>query len=398
MEIVFSSIIISVIVFISVVIIFFYRKKISEFSRQNHEFHKLKVEYVEKINILNNEINRQNLVMQTYQSQLFGKRDSLQENYLQFTEQSDEKITEKNLGVLTQEVDKLEIEKKKFAEKNKKLWEQSLSIHKEKERIDILKKEIETEHKNVTDSIKYAKRIQTALMPIDESFEQIFEEYFIYWQPLNIVSGDFYWLRKIENHIYFIVADCTGHGVPGAFMSALGVAFLNEIINKNKNILANQILEELRILVKSTLNTQNKQTTKDGMDLALCVIDKESRKMSFSGANNPLYIIRNQELIEFKPTKNPIGHFIVEKPFESIDFQLEKDDVCYLFSDGITDNFGGENGRKFTRKKLQDLLIKINQENLDLKSQKERIENVVKLWLGDNYKQIDDILIVGFKF
>jgi len=303
-----------------------------------------------------------------------------------------------NIGELILDKEKLEQEKLKFQEKNKKLWEQSIAIHKEKERIDKLKKEIESEHKNLTDSITYARRIQTALLPSQAILENCFNEYFIFWRPLNIVSGDFYWVKQINNQIIVTVADCTGHGVPGAFMSALGIAFLNEIVSHSQDITANEILEKMRILVKSSLSNQGKDyQAKDGMDMALCIIDFEKSELNFSGANNPLFIYRDGQIIELEPIKNPIGIYLIEKQFVNQKFKLQAGDVCYLFSDGFQDEFGGSKGKKLTKGKFRNLLLEMNFKNLPLSEQHDVLNKFLIDWLGSEYKQIDDILVVGFK-
>jgi serine phosphatase RsbU (regulator of sigma subunit) len=249
----------------------------------------------------------------------------------------------------------------------------------------------------ITDSIEYAKRIQSALFPQDKFLSKVLKEYFIYMKPKNIVSGDFYWVSEKDNKIIITVSDCTGHGVPGAFMSMLGIAFLNEIVNKSKKIQANEILEQLRDNIIDSLHQEyGIKGSKDGMDMALCVIDKKTLKMQSAGAYNSVYIIRKKELHEIKADKMPVGiHAVkVNKGFVNHEFDLEKDDELYLFSDGYIDQFGGEKGMKFKQRLFKELLVKIS--GMSMEDQKREIEENMKQWQGD-YSQLDDMMIMGVK-
>ncbi len=290
-------------------------------------------------------------------------------------------------------------EKQKFSDKNKKLWELSLAIHKEKEKIDVIKNEIEHRHNEVTKSINYAQRIQKALLPSDEVFKQCPYDYFVLWKPRDIVSGDFYWLKQTEKTTIVVVADCTGHGVPGAFMSVLGISFLNDILSKDKHFKANEVLEKMRMLVKSSFHQDagRKIKASDGMDMAVCIINNETLELDFAGANSPLYIIRNNKLTALKATRSPIGNHPFEKPFESQILALQKEDQLYMFSDGFIDQFGGSRGRKFLKKNFQRLLLHITKEKLPMKEEKEILTIAIKEWQGSRYKQIDDILILGLR-
>ncbi|MCK4664123.1 MAG: SpoIIE family protein phosphatase [Bacteroidales bacterium] len=254
---------------------------------------------------------------------------------------------------------------------------------------------IEIKNKNITASINYASRIQTAMLP-DKDFLNLFPyRYFILFKPRDIVSGDFYWMKKIDKKIIIVAADCTGHGVPGAFVSMLGIAFLNEIVNKKEVKTAAQILEELRTQVKISLNqTDPDSGTKDGMDIALCIIDTQTNLLQFAGAYNPLYIIRNNELIEIKATRNPIGIYIKEKPFADNEIQLQNYDKIYLFSDGYVDQFGGEKNTKFLTKRFKQLLLDISSSPLE--EQKQILNTNIEKWKKD-IVQNDDMLIIGFE-
>ncbi len=304
-----------------------------------------------------------------------------------------------------------------LVDKNNLLIENNEEINQQKEEIQAIvemlretnekvvqqNREIEKVNQSITDSINSAKRIQSAMLPSENAFESNFVEHFIIYLPRDIVSGDFYWLRKIDKFIVIIAADSTGHGVPGAFVSMMGMAFLNEIVGNAETTQANQILDQLREHVKNALN-QSESTHKlsDGMDLALCVIDVESKNLQFSGANNPLYIVRkskqlndnNHQLIHLKPDRQPIGAFIKEQPFTNHHFELQANDTLYLFSDGIIDQFGGEYSDKYKSQRFKKLLIEI--QNQPLATQKELILEAYENWKG-RIKQVDDIVVLGIK-
>ncbi len=284
-------------------------------------------------------------------------------------------------------------------------------IEKRTEEIRAQKEEIEKQHaivvkqkEEITSSITYASRIQNALVPSEEFLNESLPEHFILWMPRDIVSGDFYWAKKIDPYVFIVAADCTGHGVPGAFMSMLGIAFLNEIVQSETILLsknddevqAAHALEEMRKHVKTTLHqTGDRHEQKDGMDLAFCAFNTETKTMYYSGANNPLFLIRKNELIEYKPTRNPIGIHIREKSFENHKIKLEKDDIIYLFSDGYRDQFGGDGNVKFGKKAFSELLMDIHKKPLD--EQKQILEKTIDDWMAGNHRQLDDILVVGFK-
>ncbi len=269
---------------------------------------------------------------------------------------------------------------------------------------------IEKAHKNIIDSINYAKRIQTAILPNPEFVSSLFPENFVLYKPRNIVSGDFYFIKQVHQYTLIAVADCTGHGVPGAFMSMLGLALLNEIV-RNKDVRSSaDVLNQLRDFVKIALHqTGQKGEQPDGMDIAFCTFDSENLKIQFAGANIPLWIIKNEELrmLDNDPEKNkqasfiiynsdrqPIGAYPKEKPFTNYEISLEKGDQFYIFSDGYTSQFGGEKNSKLKIKYFQEIISlhahKTMQEQgiiLDLKFEQ---------WRGDN-DQVDDVLVVGLK-
>jgi len=255
----------------------------------------------------------------------------------------------------------------------------------------------ELEHKQmeIIDSINYASRIQTALQPNINELNKIPVDFFILNRPKNIVSGDFYWFYHQYNSLYITVGDCTGHGVPGAFMSVLGLTLLNQIIKYSDISKPNIILDNLKELIISSLNQKNQQfQMQDGIDMALLKIDLLKREIHFSGAYNPVYIIRQGELFEFKGNRMPIGLFIRKNKFSSQQFQLQKGDTMYLFSDGYADQIGGEKGYKFTKKRLKGLLCEIGSK--PLAQQKLILETSMEDWQRD-YEQVDDILMLGIK-
>jgi len=255
--------------------------------------------------------------------------------------------------------------------------------------------EIEQQHKFITDGINYAKRIQEAMLPKKDIFDKYFQEYFIFYQPKDVVSGDFYWVEKIEDEIICAIADCTGHGVPGAMVSMLGISLLNKVTTQKISLKASEIMEQLRIEVKKSLKQTGEDfhESNDGMDMALCVINIKTKKLQFSGANNSLYILRNKELITLKADKQPISVYIKEKEFTNYEFQLQKDDILYAFSDGYADQFNSEN-QKFQKSNLKKLLIEIAENKLP--KQKELLEKEHKNWKSST-DQTDDILVAGIK-
>jgi serine phosphatase RsbU (regulator of sigma subunit) len=298
---------------------------------------------------------------------------------------------------LTRQKQIIEQEKKLFQEKNKKLWDQSIAIHKEKDRIDALRQEIETRHREILDSINYAKRIQNALVTSKEYLTKYLSDFFIFWAPKNVVSGDFYWAKHLDKGLMIIVADCTGHGVPGAFMSLLGISFLNEITAHNPSIEPAELLEMLRIKVKVSLN-QNDQFfgNKDGMDMSCILMNSEEKSILFAGANNPMWLFRNNEIEIFDATKNPIGVFRKEQNFIQMEVKIEEDDIVYLFSDGYADQFGGNSNSKFKRVNLKNTLLTVSQEKLKMESAGDIIETVFNEWKNNN-AQTDDVIIMGIR-
>lgn len=283
----------------------------------------------------------------------------------------------------------------KVKERTAEIVQQKEEITQTLEIVNQQKHEIEKSHKHITDSINYAKKIQTAFLPKQEIIENTLPNSFILYLPRDIVSGDFYWIRKVDNLQVIIAADCTGHGVPGAFLSILGTTLLNDIIVSKKILKPNEILDELRIAVINSLNQYGTTgENKDGMDISVCVYNPENNILEYAGANNSLYIIRQNKLIEYKADHQPVGKHIKEKPFTLHEIQLKSKDSIYSCSDGYSSQFGGQSNDKLKRGRFKEYLLTISE--LAIVDQKNELENMLKIWQGDN-EQIDDILVIGVK-
>ncbi len=295
-----------------------------------------------------------------------------------------------------------------LAQQNEEIKQQKEEISAQRDLAANQRDLIIEQKKELTDSIHYAYRIQSAAIPSDEYISSILSDYFILYKPRDIVSGDFYWLGKYGNKIVILAADCTGHGVPGAFMSMLGVAFLNEIVNKENITSPADILNKLREDIIKALKQKGKEgESKDGMDVAAITIDTETNKLEYSGANNPLYIVKSKKvkvesekidefegLTEIKANKQPVAIYIKMEPFINHEINLQKNDIIYIFSDGYADQFGGPKGKKFKYKPFKRLLL----ENINkpMKKQKEILNKTFEEWKGE-LEQIDDVLVLGIK-
>jgi serine phosphatase RsbU (regulator of sigma subunit) len=260
--------------------------------------------------------------------------------------------------------------------------------------------EVEQQKKELTDSIEYAKKIQTVLLPERQMINEVLNDYFVLFQPRDIVSGDFYWVNAKTEKTMVAVVDCTGHGVPGAFMSIMGINFLNSIV-QDENLAADTILNLLRDqVIKALKQTGKALENKDGMDMALCIIDWANARIEYAGANIPLILLRSAtdatyELIEISPDRMPIGIYEqMSKPFTRHTFPIMPGDSLYMFSDGYCDQFGGPDLKKFKKKNLIKLLAEIH--TLDMAEQKKRLKRNIDVWQGD-LPQVDDILMLGIK-
>jgi serine phosphatase RsbU (regulator of sigma subunit) len=270
---------------------------------------------------------------------------------------------------------------------------------KQKLLIELQKQEVEEHRKGIIDSITYARRIQEALLKEEEHITAYLPEHFVLYKPKDIVSGDFYWSVEKKGYWYICVADCTGHGVPGAFMSMLGIAYLNEIISSDVTLSPAAILDRLREkIVKELKQTGEIGESQDGMDISMMRFHLQSREMLWAGANNALWISGSVEgavvIKEIDPDKQPIGFTFDPEPFTDHKVTINKNDIIYLFSDGYADQFGGPKGKKFKSKNLQEHLIALHHQSLN--KQKEVLEKTFEDWRGD-LEQLDDVAIIGIR-
>lgn len=285
----------------------------------------------------------------------------------------------------------------------KKTQRANLIISSQKEQVELQKEEIEHQkllveekQKEILDSINYAQKIQAAVLTGDEVWKKISKEYFILFQPKDIVSGDFYWAyNTVNSRAVFALADCTGHGVPGGFMSMLGNSFLNELVVENKIFNPAELLNRLRTKIISSLEQKGVTDRRDGMDMAICTWNKLNNTLEFAGANNKLWIIRSGSLVEYAGDKMPVGNYHGElKPFTLHEIKLEPGDQIVLSTDGFADQFGGEGSKKLMTKNLKSFIV--NHSNLMLQQQRELLHNFLQEWKGHN-EQVDDVSVISIK-
>jgi len=277
-------------------------------------------------------------------------------------------------------------------EKGFELSVQSQQLKDLNEKLEKQTEDILIRQKQTTDSIQYASRIQSALLPFSEHFNKHFNQYFIFNKPRDIVSGDFYWLKKIDNTIVLVVADSTGHGVSGAFISVLGISILNELADSMSQNSTSQILGKARDRVKFLLHQKNGNENKQGLDISLIKIEQDKKNIQFSGAYNNAYIIENNKLTTLKADRMPVAYYRKEKDFSTHNYKYNSQPKIYLATDGFQDQTGGLKERKYFKRNFSDFLFKIS--NLPFPEQNKRIEQELSLWKG-KLKQIDDILIIG---
>jgi serine phosphatase RsbU (regulator of sigma subunit) len=283
----------------------------------------------------------------------------------------------------------------KLEEKNRTIIEQKDEIEKQRDLAAAQRDQIGYQKRHIEDSIMYAKRIQTALIPSLELFSDRLE-HFVLYKPLAIVSGDFYWVSSHSNLQVIISADCTGHGVPGAFMSMLGVTMLNEIVNGKHIFMPDQIIENLRQgIIKSLKQVPGQESIKDGMDIAVCVVDFDKNILWYAGANNPLYLVRAGELIHYRADRMPVAIHYKMGPFTLHRIDLQKGDAFYIFSDGYADQFGGPNQRKFMSMQLRETLVAMD--GMPMLKQGEELNRIFEEWRG-NSPQIDDVTMIGVRY
>lgn len=307
-------------------------------------------------------------------------------------------------NIITQK--QLQVELKKHENEqnilNQQLFAQSLEVDQRNVEIESANTELKNQkdkitkqHKDITDSINYAKTIQQALLTRPSLIEQYLpEEHFIFFKPKEAVSGDFYYVNKLDNNLVFAAADCTGHGVPGGFLTVLGITFLHGIVSRLETNNPASALTILRNRVKEVFRSSEKNN-KNGLDIALCSIDTETHILQFAGAYNPLWIMRGNELLEYKATSNPIGFYPKEKEFENHTIELQDNDKIYIFSDGYVDQIGGDKRRKFMKRKFRELIKTMSSK--PMKEQNEILKTTLDEWQGD-FSQIDDIIVMGLTY
>lgn len=262
--------------------------------------------------------------------------------------------------------------------------------------VDWEKRELELKNKNLTDSLIYAQRIQEALLPSESYFRKHFQDAFIFFKPKDIVSGDFYWIGERSDKVFVVAADCTGHGVPGALLSVIGMEIVGKAINEDNIETPSRILAILSKALEKTFTSEKNIGTiiRDGMDIGLCQIDKTRKKIIFSGAFFPLYLIRDNSLVEIKGDKISIGFNPDGISYTDHVIDIKENDIFYIFSDGYVDQFGGSENKKFMYRRFRHLLTKIHSFSVD--DQKSILEEEFREWMGRNI-QLDDIMVIGFR-
>jgi tetratricopeptide (TPR) repeat protein len=283
-----------------------------------------------------------------------------------------------------------------LARQKNEIEEKNEDLEQKNEEITTQKELIEEKNESITASIQYAKKIQSAVLPPENYIQSFFPESFVYFKPRDIVSGDFYWIQERDGHVFIIAADCTGHGVPGAFMSMLGTEFLDKAISSYQEINAGKILDELRKDVIHALKQRGKSDeAKDGMDMAMCIVSPDKKSMQFAGANNPLYFIENKTLSVIKGDRMPIGiHMRADQPFTNHHLQIQNGTNFYIFSDGFADQFGGPKKKKYKYKPFKEFLTRIHEKPFN--EQKKLLDKEFIEWKA-NINQVDDVLVIGFK-
>ncbi|MBN2681441.1 MAG: SpoIIE family protein phosphatase [Bacteroidales bacterium] len=321
--------------------------------------------------------------------------------------------------ILTRQKKEIELQKSEIIQQKEEIISQRDEIEAQRDELSEKNHVLVEQKKEITDSINYAKRIQNALLPSTEFVNNNLGNHFIIFRPKDVVSGDFYWSTQINNNLIITVADCTGHGVPGAFMSMLGVSFLNEIVRKKHVTKASEVLDHLRESVIEALkqsghkdsesNNETMSNVKDGMDISLVVLDLKNNTCQWAGANNPLWIIRKNIVVEnfddladvieeYKPDKMPIAIHDTMNPFTNHEIVLNTGDRIFLLTDGYPDQFGGEKGKKFLHKRLKRLLV--DSAELPIKQQGLLLSTRLDEWMNSfskYYEQVDDITIIGFE-
>jgi serine phosphatase RsbU (regulator of sigma subunit)/HAMP domain-containing protein len=278
-----------------------------------------------------------------------------------------------------------------------KVVERTEEVVRQKEEVERQSRKVVELYKNVTDSIRYAKRLQESILPPEKRIKDLLPDSFVFYRPKDIVSGDFYWFERSGGKVLFAAVDCTGHGVPGAFMSLVGHNGLNQVVKERGRTRPSEVLRDLNDIAFEALHKDREQyLVRDGMDMAFCSYDPETRVLDYAGANSPLYLVRGGEVVRYAPDKNSIGSFDLEgRGFTDHRIVLQQGDMVYLFSDGYADQFGGPKGKKFLYRRFRDLLVEASTHPID--RQRGLLLDAFNQWRGA-YEQVDDILVIGVRF
>ena len=277
-----------------------------------------------------------------------------------------------------------------------KVVERTEEVVRQKEEVERQSRKVVELYKNVTDSIRYAKRLQESILPPERRMRELMPESFVFYRPKDIVSGDFYWAERVDDKIAFAAVDCTGHGVPGAFMSLIGHNGLNQAMKEQGRSRPSEVLKVLNKLAFDALHKDREEfLVRDGMDMALCNYDPSRMVLEYAGANSPLYVVRGEEVLQFPPDKRPIGSFdLMGQNFTDHRIKLEQGDMVYVFSDGYADQFGGPKGKKFLYRRFRELLLEISR--YPTERQRSMLDEAFRGWRGA-HEQVDDILVIGMR-
>ncbi len=355
------------------------------------------------------EIEQQKFETEQYALEIKNKAQDLETKNLELFSQKIE-LEQKNYEILENQKE-LEKKTKEIEEKNKaqerlnqELFAQKIAMEQRNQEIELysqqmeeLKDQAESALGSLHDSINYSKYIQDALLPGETALKQIFKssDFFIYFSPKEVIGGDFYFAKKVNDYAIFAVADCTGHGIPGALITMLGMSFLDNYVSIKKVNTTGTLLNLIRKEIKHTFVSENSLVSKVGFDISLCAVNLKTNELQYSGAFNPLIIIRDNTIHEYKATRNPIGSYPVEKDFDTTYIQLEENDRIYLFSDGYIDQIGGSNDRKFSKKQFKNMLLEIHQ--FPMKTQQAYASKILEKWQGEQ-AQVDDITLMGINW
>ena len=329
---------------------------------------------------------------------------------LEIKKKANAELLEKNT-ILFEQKEEITAQRDEIAEQKEEIEAQRDEIMAQRDHIEEQRDYIEAQNKEIQSSISYARRIQRSLLTPSEIISRIFPDHFLLYKPRNIVSGDYYWVGQFGDNKVCIVADCTGHGVPGGFMSVLGMSNLNHIVGQDvtPDMILNRLREEIILNLRQSadaptalqdsngakLLTDNTDRSRDGMDVAAYVVNERLMKLSYAGANNPLVLIRDNEVQVFKADKMPVGIYARLDPFHCTTIDIQRDDCIYTFSDGFQDQFGYESGKKFMSKRLRELLLEIHQR--PMAEQKSMLNLVYEEWRGPIENQTDDVVIMGVR-